>query len=113
MFCKNCGKEIDDNAFVCVHCGVTVTSEKEVPSTKYSPWAIVGMIVSLASLLISFFGVVPLIGIIFSCIGMKQTAYANVKGRGMAITGLVIGIIGVVYTILVFTVLAELLATLY
>lgn len=24
MFCKNCGKEIDDNAFVCPHCGVKV-----------------------------------------------------------------------------------------
>lgn len=24
MFCKNCGKEIDNNAAVCVHCGVAV-----------------------------------------------------------------------------------------
>jgi hypothetical protein len=22
MFCRNCGKEIDDKAFVCPHCGV-------------------------------------------------------------------------------------------
>lgn len=22
MFCTNCGKEIDDNAYVCIHCGV-------------------------------------------------------------------------------------------
>ncbi len=22
MYCKNCGKEIDDNAYFCVHCGV-------------------------------------------------------------------------------------------
>lgn len=22
MFCKNCGKEIDDKAAVCIHCGV-------------------------------------------------------------------------------------------
>lgn len=22
MFCNNCGKQIDDNAVVCVHCGV-------------------------------------------------------------------------------------------
>ncbi len=25
MFCRNCGKEIDDNAVVCVHCGVAVS----------------------------------------------------------------------------------------
>ncbi len=24
MFCRNCGKEIDDQAVVCVHCGVAV-----------------------------------------------------------------------------------------
>ncbi len=24
MFCRNCGKEIDDKAAICVHCGVAV-----------------------------------------------------------------------------------------
>ncbi len=23
MYCNNCGKEIDDNAIVCIHCGVS------------------------------------------------------------------------------------------
>ena len=101
MFCKNCGREIDDNAFVCVHCGVAVTSKKEVSNTKYSPWAIVGMIVSLASLIINLYCIVSIFGIIFSCIGMKQTANGKMNGRSMAITGLVIGIIGVAFCILV------------
>lgn len=26
MFCKNCGKEIDDKAAICPHCGVQVKS---------------------------------------------------------------------------------------
>ncbi len=26
MFCKNCGKEIDDKAAVCVHCGVATNN---------------------------------------------------------------------------------------
>ncbi len=25
MFCKNCGKEVNDNAVICVHCGCAVT----------------------------------------------------------------------------------------
>lgn len=29
MYCKNCGKEIDDNAYVCVHCGVKVNNEDD------------------------------------------------------------------------------------
>lgn len=27
MYCKNCGKEIDDNAYVCPNCGVKVKDE--------------------------------------------------------------------------------------
>lgn len=27
MFCKNCGKEIDDNAYVCLNCGAKVKEE--------------------------------------------------------------------------------------
>jgi TM2 domain-containing membrane protein YozV len=29
MFCRNCGKQIDDKAVVCVHCGVAPKSEKK------------------------------------------------------------------------------------
>lgn len=28
MFCKNCGKEIHDNAVICIHCGCSVDDEK-------------------------------------------------------------------------------------
>ncbi len=28
MFCYNCGKEIDDNAVVCIHCGVETKNMK-------------------------------------------------------------------------------------
>ena len=27
MFCRNCGKEIDDKSYVCIHCGVKVGSD--------------------------------------------------------------------------------------
>ncbi len=36
MFCKNCGKEINDNAAVCIHCGVA-TEEKKAPTSYYPP----------------------------------------------------------------------------
>lgn len=28
MFCPNCGKEINDNAVVCIHCGASTNSKK-------------------------------------------------------------------------------------
>lgn len=29
MFCQNCGNKIDDNAYVCVHCGVFLKKRSE------------------------------------------------------------------------------------
>lgn len=30
MYCKNCGKEIDNKAAVCIHCGVAVAEQQPV-----------------------------------------------------------------------------------
>lgn len=30
MFCKNCGKEIDDKAAVCPHCGVAQNEQQPI-----------------------------------------------------------------------------------
>ena len=34
MFCKTCGKEINDKAVICVHCGCSVVDEKKDPPKK-------------------------------------------------------------------------------
>lgn len=31
MFCKNCGKDIDDKAAICVGCGVSTITPVEIP----------------------------------------------------------------------------------
>lgn len=49
MFCKHCGKEIDDNAFVCIHCGSLVkeiTTEKPDYEKKTNGMAIAGFVCS-------------------------------------------------------------------
>ena len=30
MYCKNCGKEIDDKAVICVHCGVATNGSNSI-----------------------------------------------------------------------------------
>lgn len=56
--------------------------------------ALAGMILGIAGLLFSFFGLVPLLGLIFSIIGMR-----SVTRKGMAVAGLVMSIIGLVIAV--------------
>ena len=61
MFCKNCGKEIDDQAVICVHCGVATNDEALNPEDRPS----IGLNI------LSFF--IPLIGLILYFTMKKDT----------------------------------------
>ncbi len=43
MFCGNCGREIDDKAVICPHCGVAVRGGS-TPATQGNTIAIVGFV---------------------------------------------------------------------
>lgn len=38
MFCKNCGKEIDDKAAVCPHCGVAQNEQQPIDDSGSIGW---------------------------------------------------------------------------
>ncbi len=61
MFCKNCGKEIDDKAVVCVHCGVATSEGGLIADDKPS----IGLNI------LSFF--IPLAGLIMYFVMKKDT----------------------------------------
>ena len=53
-FCKNCGKEIDDNAVVCPHCGV-IQKEELVQNTVDNGgflWGLLGCCIPLVGLIL-------------------------------------------------------------
>ena len=109
MFCKTCGKEINDNAVICPHCGCATSEQTTAASEintekKFNGLALAGFIVSLASLLINLWGIVGLTGMILSIVGLTQINKNGHKGKGLAITGIVVGAIGVVYAIYVIIV---------
>ena len=54
---------------------------------------------AIAGFVLSFF--VSILGIIFSAIGLKQIEDRNEDGKGLAIAGLVLGIVGVAFRLLV------------
>jgi len=95
MFCKNCGKEIDDKAAVCVYCGVPTKAERE-EKEKTNGFGIAGFVVSLVSLWLgSFYCLASIVGLVLSIIGMSKSKVCG-KCNGLAVAGLVISIISLV-----------------
>ena len=55
MFCKKCGKEILDDAVICVHCGCSTQNKQTVVATEDAPstgMAILGFFIPLVGLII-------------------------------------------------------------
>lgn len=52
MFCKNCGKEIDDNAAVCIHCGVVTNSTPAVVDNGGFGWGLLGCCIPIVGLIL-------------------------------------------------------------
>lgn len=102
MYCKKCGAQIDDEAYVCVHCGALV---RELPQeTTFAQNSAVQMgkktnAMAIAGFVCSFF--FALLGLIFSIIGMKQCKERGDNGYGLAKAGMIISI---VWMVLVFIV---------
>lgn len=94
MFCRNCGKEIDDKAVVCPHCGVQVGKvETHSSDDKKNTMALIGFI-------LSFF--IALAGLICSIIGYKRAKEEGLEGKGMALAGIIISSVEMGLVILIY-----------
>lgn len=51
MYCKNCGKEIDDNAAICIHCGVAQDFLK-INDDENIGWGVLGFFVPIIGLVL-------------------------------------------------------------
>lgn len=100
-FCPTCGKEIEDGATFCPHCGAPVGQTTQQPTQQYTQpvqqsqsngFAIAGFVCSF------FFSIV---GLILSIIGLNKSKTLGGNGRGLAIAGIVISAIGFVLSIFV------------
>ena len=113
-YCSKCGKEVNEDAVVCVNCGCALNgAQKSNAQKKLNAMSLVGFIVSLASIFITLVGIVPIAGIVFSSIGLKQLkANEDQKGKGFAVTGLVVGICSLIYTVVAVIILGMLLGAL-
>lgn len=104
MYCKNCGKEVDDNAVVCVHCGVALKdlSTPAAPVRKVNGLAIAGFVVALVSIYLGvYFCIASIVGLVLSIVGMCMSKKYN-SCNGFAIAGLIISIVSVIIWLFVW-----------
>lgn len=98
MFCSNCGKEISDAAYVCPYCGVrTPLAMAEQQQQHYTDESGNGF--AIAGLICAFF--IPLLGLIFSCVGLSRSKQMNGTGRGMSIAGIVISVLEMAIVVII------------
>jgi len=116
MFCNNCGQEIDDNAVVCPHCGVATDKMAEVTgeapnatgAKKTNICAILGFVFAILYWVLAY---IPVVGsfmswavfiaaFVLSIIGIQNAKKKGQNLKGLAIAGLVLCIIDLVFIII-------------
>lgn len=85
VYCRNCGKEINVNAAICVHCGAWA---KENAQAQAQPQKEAKNGMAIAGFVCSFF--VPILGWIFGGIGLSKAGKIGGKGKGFAIAAIAI-----------------------
>lgn len=101
MFCKNCGAQIDDRAVICPKCGVATdnycnggqngNASSKKPTNWYAIW---GLVLGLVGLFGGgyVFCIMPVLGIIFSALGLKRANQTEDQGVGLAVGGIVVSV---------------------
>ena len=100
MFCKNCGKEINDNAAICIHCGVAVAKEKsDEGESKTGIGVLMGLFLGLIGLIIGL------------CMYKAETVERKTFMKGWGITFGICAVLTVilfaVYGSVIFAILGE------
>ena len=100
MYCRNCGKQINDEAVLCVNCGTLINgavfnSLTVQPAPTVNTTAEKKNWFAVAGFILSFFGVLSwlfsILGLVFSIVGLvKCKQFKN--GKGFGISGIVISI---------------------
>lgn len=114
MFCKSCGKEIADDSKICAYCGVQVAAPAAAPvaaapaeeNLGFNIFGLIGMILGILSIVFCWVeaGIVGLVfaipGLVLSIIGSNKVD----KSKGMAKAGKITSILGLVFSLVIFTI---------
>ena len=98
MFCHNCGKEIDEKAFICPYCGVLTDAPKQQSQEKTNILAIIGFVLAF---------IFPIAGLVCSIIGKNNVEECGGNGeecggngKALATAGIAISIVEIAIALL-------------
>ena len=94
MFCKKCGKDVNDEAVICIGCGCSLIEEKTLPSQSNEG---AGCFLSGLSFLF------PLLGLILYFVWKDSKPQASKDAGKAALWGVAIGIVTWVISMVVLT----------
>ena len=120
MYCPLCGKEVNEEHNFCKYCGsnlkekmqeeveTIIVEEPKIIDMKetktevkneekdYNICAIFGLVTGIISIFFSIYGLMSTAAIILSAIALNQIKKTGEKGKGLAVSGLVTGIVSIV-----------------
>ena len=123
MYCIKCGKEIPDNSVFCPVCGAKQdgtpqaagagsapsdartdyaqpVNQSPIRKAQYNLLCILGLVISLISLVFNYFGLVGLGGVIVSVIGVVLCNRRKENGRILGVLGILFGAVSVVTAVI-------------
>lgn len=106
MFCSNCGKEINDNAVVCIHCGV--------PTKPANATMVAAEDGELGCLMSGVCFLIPVVGLILYLV-WNSTMPRKAKQAGKwALIGFIVSIAGsIIYFVIIAGAVASEMSNLY
>ena len=114
MYCKKCGRQLEEGLEICPYCGADIKTgkvygekekapkEKKPVKYKYNSnekgtglYSIMGFIFSLTG--VSIFPLIgSIIGMVLSCLGLKETSKNGADYYKLAVAGLIISLISLI-----------------
>lgn len=109
MTCPRCGAKPDkyNSSYYCTECGEYLPFDRDSGvETRVNTYAVAGFVTACVGLFANLLGVVPLISLILSVIGLRQIKETGEGGRTLAICGIIISVLGLIIIISLFALLA-------
>ena len=126
MRCKHCGFETQESFDRCPACGKQQSDpvepeiapvveepvqQEQAAAPRFNRISVVGFILSCSSLVISFFGLNALVGLICSIVGLSELRFVEERGKGLAVAGVITGIFSLILNVFAIIFLMQLMYT--